>query len=380
MSESLVKQPIIWVEKNEHLERVCEYWLNKPMLAFDTEFMRSSTYYPIAGLIQVNDGEKNYLIDPTTIDDFYPLIDIIDNDNIIKVLHSCSEDLEVFHYAFGCLPNNIIDTQIAGAIMGLGYSIGYANLVRLVLNIDLPKSETRSNWLQRPLSQSQLHYAAIDVEYLYQLARYAIEHMSASNRLDWARQDSRTIVQNFFVNQDPDRSHLRFKSAWKLNSRQLASLIKLSRWREDLAQEKNVPRNRILKESSIFSIAQKAPKHISQLKSFEGLNERMVRTNGNKIIEIVETAYKIPEDELPSRLPSPLASEERTLLGSLKTKVAEVASELTVPSELLAKKKDYEYLLHGRRRGDVQMPPNFAGWRKEVIGNTLLEMTQKIGN
>ncbi|WP_086931053.1 ribonuclease D [Agarilytica rhodophyticola] len=380
MSENLVKQPIIWVETNEHLEQICGHWQSKSMLAFDTEFMRSNTYYPIAGLIQVNDGEKNYLIDPTTIDDFYPLIDIIDNEDIVKVLHSCSEDLEVFHYAFGCLPNNIIDTQIAGAVLGLGYSVGYANLVRLVLNIDLPKSETRSNWLQRPLSQSQLHYAAIDVEYLFKLASYTIEQMASSKRLEWVQQDSRALVQNFFVNQDPDRSHLRFKSAWKLSPRQLASLIQLSRWREDLAQEKNVPRNRIVKESALFSLAQQVPTHVSQLKGYEGLNERMIRSNGSKIIKIVSAVKNIPEQELPARLPAPLTAEERALLDILKNKVAQIADQLNVPNELLAKKKDYEFLIHGLRRGDVQIPLSFAGWRRDIIGNALLEITKNQGN
>lgn len=194
MSQDLVKQPIIWVDNDDQLEQVCESWMELNMIAVDTEFMRSQTFYPIAGLIQVNDGERNYLIDPSAIQDFFPLVDIFDNENILKVLHSCSEDLEVFQHTFGCVPKNILDTQIAAAFVGHSYSLGFANLARDVLNVDLPKGETRSDWLQRPLSVAQIQYAAMDVEYLYILATELIASLKKTTAIKLG--DGRQPVSN----------------------------------------------------------------------------------------------------------------------------------------------------------------------------------------
>lgn len=372
MSEDLLQQEIVWVDQDDALERVCESWQEKPLLALDTEFMRSKTYYPIAGLIQVNDGEKNYLIDPTKINDFYPFVEILDNKNILKVLHSCSEDLEVFQRALGCLPQNIFDTQIAGAMAGYGFSVGFGKLVLAALEVDLPKSETRSDWLQRPLSQSQLHYAALDVEYLFSLANSLILQLKEKQRLSWALDDSQRMVNSFFVNQDPDRTYLKFKSAWKLDEQQLAILQGLSRWREDVAQDKDVPRNRVIKEAAIFAIALRAPVTEGQLHKIEGLTERMIRSYGEKFLSIVAEVKSLPRDQLPTCLPRPLGSEERGVLDTLKQKVIVLAEELALPCEVLIRKKDYEEMLISARSQEYPMPKNLQGWREDIVGEKIV--------
>lgn len=374
MSDALVKQEIIWVETDEHLDEVCDHWQQTvKMLAVDTEFMRSRTYYPIAGLIQINDGEKNYLIDPTKINDYFPLTELFEDENILFILHSCSEDLEVFQHTFNSLPKNLMDTQIAAAIAGHAFSMGYANLVREMLNIDLPKGETRSDWLQRPLSQSQMLYAAIDVEYLYVVAQKLIQKLSELNRLEWALEDGASLVSNFFINQDPDRFYLRIKSAWKLKSRQLLVLKGLSRWREDLAQEKDVPRNRILKENALFSIALKSPSDLSKLKDFEGMTERMIRQNGEKILDIINASKNVSDSELPSVMPPPLRSSERDTLDVLRKTTQGVANTLDMPTEVLVKKKDYEAMLFSAREKLIEIPDSLNGWRRDIVGKPLLD-------
>lgn len=376
--ENLIEQPIVWVDSSEQLERACEQWQEQTLLAVDTEFMRSRTYYPIAGLIQINDGSASYLIDPLAVDDFYPLIDIFDNPNIMKTLHSCSEDLEVFQHTFGCLPKNVLDTQIAASLCGYGFSVGFANLVNEVMDIELPKSETRSDWLQRPLSQAQRHYAAIDVEYLYTLARILIEKLNESSRIDWALADSDQMRQNFFDNQDPDRSFLRVKNAWKLNARQLLVLQKISRWREDVAQDKNIPRNRLLKESALFSIAQTSPKQLSQLRQFEGMSERMIRQNGAAVIDLIEQASQVDEVDLPDVLPAPIDKKERGLLSLMKQAVQGLAQNLGMPPEVLLRKKDYESIIVALRTQDsFVMPDSLHNWRKDLVIDTLKSCVEK---
>ena len=374
MSKSLIKQPIVWVETNEELDELCQSWEDKKLLAVDTEFMRSQTYYPIPGLFQINDGETNYLIDPTKVDDYFPLVEIFDNDNITKVFHSCSEDLEVFQHAIGCTPKKIFDTQIAGAFAGYGFSVGFANTIRLAMDVSLPKTETRSDWLARPLSQSQIYYAALDVEYLYVLARQLMNELDEMGRLDWAVEESESLVQKYFEGQDPDNSYLRIKSAWKLNARQFATLKRLSRWREDYAQELDQPRNRILKEHAVFDIARIRPSHIAQLRNIEGVTERMIKKNGAKIIDLVKSVDELPEDELPGTLPRPLGANAKDVLKSLKQYVAEQAETLSMPAEMLVRKKEYEALARTilEDRSNVSIPEGLEGWRKSVIAQPLL--------
>lgn len=371
MSENLVKQQIHWVDSNSGLEAVCESLSEKHMLAVDTEFMRSKTYYPIAGLVQINDGEANYLIDPAAIDDFYPLVEILDNHDILKVMHACSEDLELFYHVFGCQVANVFDTQVAASFTGYGLSIGYGKLIEAALGISLPKNETRSDWLLRPLSQSQIHYAAIDVEYLYVVAIKLVDQLKEKQCYDWVLEDSSAIFKNFVSNINPNNSFQRFKSAWKLTPRQLSLLKKLSRWREDLAQDKNLPRNRVLKESAVYSIAQKMPRHISMLRGFEGMNERMIRAYGATIIDAVSEVVDMPDEALPEQVERPLVADERKTLEDMKSLVATAADTLAIPSELLMRKKDYEHIIVSGRKGEPGLPENLKGWRKPYVETAL---------
>ena len=379
-SEKLIQQPIVWVDSNEKLEQVCEKWESTSLLAVDTEFMRSDTYYPIAGLIQVNDGECNYLIDPTSVDDYFPLVEIFDNEEITKVFHSCSEDLEVFQHTIGCTPKQLFDTQIAGALAGLGFSMGFANMVRSALGVDLPKTETRSNWLLRPLSQSQVFYAALDVEYLFLLAKHLTALLEKANRMEWAIEESNSLVKRYFDNQDPDKSFLRIKSAWKLKPRELALLQKLFVWRENLAQDSNQPRNRILKEHALFDIAKLQPKHIAQLRNVEGVADRMIKKNGTKIIDIVTDVKAMDESELPAALSQPLSSSAKEPLKLLKAFVLQKGSDLNIPPEILVRKKDYEYLVRGllENKANLKLSPGLHGWREDPIGMPLLEYAKSL--
>ncbi len=167
----------IWIEDDATLAEHCQRWSQLDHIALDTEFIRERTFYPIAALIQINDGKQNYLIDPTIIDDLLPLRDLLSRSETIKVMHSCSEDLEVFSCLLDCHVEPLADTQIAAAVLGISPAIGYANLCKELLDVDLDKGETRSNWLNRPLTESQCHYAALDVEHLLPLFDILIDRL-----------------------------------------------------------------------------------------------------------------------------------------------------------------------------------------------------------
>lgn len=372
MENDLLKQPIIWVESNRDLETVCESWLDLPLLAIDTEFMRSTTYYPITGLIQINDGEQNYLIDPTKIDDWYPLIEVLDSDDCIVALHSCSEDIEVLNIELGTVPMNILDTQIAAAFLGYEASLGYANLVQKIIGAIIPKTETRSDWLQRPLSQPQKYYAALDVEYLFQIAKGFIETLSAQGRLDWVLEEGRRVFKNFKKLQDINQSYMRIKSAWKLDSERLTVLIALARWRENKAQQKDMPRNRILKEPSLLDIAQKKPEHISELRGIEGVSERIIRQDGEEIIRLTQNALEFSEETRPSVMPKPLDKSERGVLLQIREEVKLIAESLGIAPEVMLKKKQGEDLVRfymAQEWGEIEH--YFNGWRSQCLSAPL---------
>ena len=369
----LLSQSIQWLETNEQLAECCRAWNACKLISVDTEFMRSRTYYPVAGLFQVNDGKANYLIDPTTISDWSPLCELFENPDIIKVLHSCSEDLEVFHRVLGCLPVNLLDTQVAAAMLGYGFSIGFANLCSAILEIDLPKAETRSNWLQRPLSESQIHYAALDVEYLTVISVKLIRELQQAGRLGWVREECEKLKDNFAAVQNPNLSWTRGKGAWKLSPRGLYFFQKLSLWRELKAQTRDVPRNRVLKDHAMMAMAQDLPGDVTDLKGIDGISERMLQSDGAEFIQLADEAAAVPDAELPASLPRPLPSSTKDQARKLRDVVQLKADELNLSAELLMRKKDYEELLRsGLDGGEYALSENIQGWRKELLHDLLL--------
>lgn len=379
MQPELLKQDIHWIDSNAKLEQCCEHWLDLKLLALDTEFVRTTTYYPIAGLIQVNDGRATYLIDPLDIDDWYPLIEVLESDDCVIAMHACSEDLEVLQIEVGTVPVNILDTQLALGFLGGSASLGYAKAIHQELDVDIPKSETRSDWLQRPLSQPQIHYAALDVEYLYQLAVKLIETLNSVERLPWVKEEGRRLYKNFKQLQNANNSYRRIKSAWKLSPRKLAVLIELARWRENLAQQKDLPRNRVMKERTVFELALKSPSHISGLRKIEGVSEGIIRTQGATIISLIHAQQEKAEDELPQELELPLSKADQEPYKRFKSSVHELAKNLGVAPELLLRKKEIEALFRLRRDENWQaISTSFDGWRDNEISEPITNLLKEL--
>ncbi len=369
-------QPIIWVDDTAQLAQLCAAWHEKELLAVDTEFIRTRTYYPIPALIQVFDGSSNYLIDPVAIDDFAPLTALMNNPAVIKAMHSCSEDLEVFARLLGVLPQTVCDTQIAASLCGCGHSVGYANLVSSLLGVTLPKEETRSDWLQRPLTQAQCTYAALDVQYLYSLALELLQKLDQAGRRDWLLQEYARLQQGFNSAEQSDNALARFKLAWRLNPRQLRVLQRLALWREQTARELDLPRNRLVPERSLQQIAEMQPGHISQLRGVEELPERTLRLHGEQMIDIVRAALAEDESDLPQALPKPLDRPQRQRLQLLRERFAARAEELGIAAEIFARKTDFDHMvraLEAGERGRDILPPTYTGWRLECVTDAMLE-------
>jgi len=364
---------IHWITDNASLAQHCASWRSLPFVAVDTEFMRIDTFYPIAGLLQVSEGQRAYLIDPLSIDDWTPFAGLLQDPAVVKVLHACSEDLEVFLRLTGSLPSPLFDTQLAAGYLNLGFSMGYSRLVQAVLNIELPKGETRSDWLQRPLSATQVSYAAEDVLHLAEVYLLLQAQLSA-DKYRWVLEDGAELVANLGRELDPELAYREAKLAWKLSPQQLAVLKVLCAWREREARARNQPRNRIIREHSLWPLARTQPDNLVALARIEDMHPKTVRQDGELILQMIKQAATSPAADWPAALPEPLPLEASSLLKKLRAIGQREGERLNIAPELMLRKKTLEALLKsGYPKGPYQLPDSLRGWRRELMGQALLD-------
>ena len=365
-----------WVLDDAHLAHLCAEWRQLPYVAVDTEFMRVDTFYPIAALLQVGDGRCAYLIDPLQITDWSAFAGLLDDAAVVKVLHACSEDLEVLWRLTGSLPMPLFDTQLAAGYLNIGFSMGYSRLVQSVLNIELPKGETRSDWLQRPLSDMQVRYAAEDAQHLAELYEALLPKLSEEKQ-SWVLEDGAELVANLQRETDPDEAFREVKQAWRLKPKQLAVLRVLTGWRERQARARNQPRNRVLREHSLWPLARNQPTDLVSLARIDDMHPRTVRQDGETLLELIRSAAATPEQEWPEPLPEPLPLEASGLLKKLRAVGQQQAQVMDIAPELMLRKKVLEALLKsGYPGGPYVLPDALRGWRRERMGQALLDVLE----
>ncbi|PIA74353.1 ribonuclease D [Ectopseudomonas toyotomiensis] len=364
---------IHWILDDASLAEHCAVWQALPFVALDTEFMRVDTFYPIAGLLQVSGGDGAYLIDPLRISDWRPFAALLEAPSVVKVLHSCSEDLEVFLRLTGSLPAPLFDTQLAAGYLNLGFSMGYSRLVQALLDIELPKGETRSDWLQRPLSELQVRYAAEDVSHLVEVYRALMARL-APQKVEWILEDGAELVANLGREIAPEDAWRDAKLAWKLSRQQQAVLRALCAWREREARARNQPRNRILREHSLWPLARTQPDNLVALARIEDMHPKTVRQDGETLLQLIRDAAALPPEQWPEALPEPLPIEASALLKKLRAVGQREGERLDIVPELMLRKKTLEALLKsGYPNGPYQLPDSLRGWRRELMGQALLD-------
>ena len=370
---------IHWIRDNDSLGQHCAEWQSPPFVALDTEFMRVDTFYPIAGLIQIGDGERAYLIDPLTIDNWQPLSDLLENPAVVKVLHACSEDLEVLLRLTGSLPAPLFDTQLAAAYLNLGFSMGYSRLVKEVLDLDLPKGETRSDWLQRPLSETQISYAAEDALHLAEVYVLLRPRLS-DEKYAWVLEDGAELVANLRREVDPYEVYREAKLAWKLSPAQLAVLREICAWREQQARARDLPRNRVVREHALWPLAKTQPDNLVALARIEDMHPRTVRQDGEFLLDMIKRAASLPPEQWPPAVPEPLPVEAAALIKRLRAIGQAEAERLNIAPELMLRKKTLEALLKsGFPNGPYHLPDSLRGWRRELMGQALLDSLATAG-
>jgi ribonuclease D len=358
----------ILVDNTATLAEACDKLAAESKLYADTEFMRVRTYTPQLALLQFAAKSQVYCVDPVANLDLSKLWEIVMDPGRTKVFHSGKQDYEAFYFALGDTPKNLFDTQIAAALCGHPPQIGYAGIVEARFGASISKSQTRSNWLQRPLSEAQLNYAAEDVEYLAPLYEQLCDELAAFGRLEWALEDSNALTDVSLYRPDPDNAWQRLKNLHFSHPAEQARARLLAAWREERSVVLDKPRSWILSDAVLRDIAALNPASVADLSKVADLPPATLRKSGAKLLELVQAANEASRNgaiqPLQQERPD---SEHKALLKQLSKIVAARADELQIPAEILASKKELNAII----LGDLQQRP-LQGWRSNEIGQLLL--------
>ena len=366
---------VVWIRDNKTLLDYCRHWQTLPLITLDTEFLRETTFYPIAGLIQLSDGKTPYLIDPLTISDWSGLADLLASNTVVKILHACSEDLELLYQLTNVKAVNVFDTQVAAAFLGMGISIGYSKLIKELLDHDISKEEVRSDWLHRPLTVEQEQYAASDIMYLVPLYHYFLEKLTPLKQ-SWLLEDTDELALSFTKQPNFEMLYEKSKQAWRLSRQQLAVLKALYIWREKKARDQDIARGRLLKDMSLFMMAKYLPSNLASLAKTQELHPRVLRVEGEAILGVIREAKDSPEQTWPELLEKPISLSSGYFAKQFKNLVYQEAEQLVICPELLWRKKIIKIILCAvqvHKRDEIQ--DNLTGWRKEIFTNILIKIT-----
>ena len=371
------------IEDQVSLNNLCEQLAKAKVLAIDTEFVRTRTLYAKLGLLQVCDGEQLALIDPLAIEDLSPFWQLLTNANITKVLHACSEDLEVFLTAGNCQPVNLIDSQIMMSFLGHGLSLGYAAMVKHYTDIELDKSESRTDWTKRPLTEKQLAYASADVDHLFYLYPKLLAELTQAGFLDYARLETQNMIDKKFTPVDESTMYLNIKMSWRLSPKQLNLLKHLATWRFQQAQKRDLPIGFIAKDHTLMALAQSNPTSLSAMLNLEGAEARDIRHKGKAMLAVLAKADNAEASDYPekiNRLDDYPAYKQ--IFKKVKVFLVQVSERNGLAIENIASKKQinqfltWQFDLNGKGSSTNKVEL-LSSWRDELFGEDLITFAKQ---
>ncbi|MCB1714549.1 MAG: ribonuclease D [Candidatus Competibacteraceae bacterium] len=353
----------LYIDDSASLASFCEQLQGSPWLALDTEFIRERTYYPRLCLLQVGTPEVIACIDPLAELDLTPLLTLLYDPAITKVLHAAQQDLEIFYHLRGAVPSPIFDTQIAATVLGQGDQVGYATLAQELLGINLDKSQVRTDWSRRPLSPEQISYAADDVRYLCKIYTRQLQDLQQRQRQDWLREDFQQLSDPAQYRPNPAQAWTRIKGHGKLKSAQLVVLRTLADWREQQAIQADKPRRWICDDNLLLDLARIQPANQAGLDKLRNLPDKLRQRHGQTLLELIAQARQTPREEWPVLAhPKPLSPAQDAVLDALVAIIKYCAAEHDISPTSLASRRELEQVVRG------QDTPLLHGWRKPLAG------------
>jgi len=335
-------------------------------IALDTEFVRERTYYPRLCLVQVSVADSLALIDPLAIADARVFVGPLMDPGRPKLLHAARQDVEALLPLTGTPLAPVFDTQLAAALLGFAAQIGYAELVRLVLGVELAKGHARTDWARRPLSPEQLAYAADDVRYLPALAALLDERLTAAGRRGWMEEESAALTDIRLYRVEPAEAWRRLKGLERLQPAVQHAIRALARWREERAMERDLPRGWVLPDAALYEIAQARPRTREDLLRIAGVSRAAADRVGGEILKALADESGVT-DNLIADDGSRAGPEQLRQLKTLQQRLLTIAGELEIQPEVLATRRDLTALVRGERE-----LPILSGWRRAVVGEPLL--------
>jgi ribonuclease D len=367
-----MKQGMSILSETGALSAFCERASGFPYITVDTEFIREKTYWPRLCLVQVGTPDEAIAIDALADGiDLTPLYDLLADENVLKVFHAARQDVEIFVKLSGRVPHPIFDTQVAAMVCGYGDSVGYERLVRDIAKQSIDKTMRFTDWSKRPLGHKQLDYALGDVTHLRKIYDRLSEQLEETDRSPWLSEEMAILT-------DPGTYLINPEDAWKrLKTRSrkpkyLANVQAIAAWREAMAQNNDVPRNRVLKDESLTEIAAHAPKSVKELLGLRALSrDRVGNERAGEIIGILDGVRRMKASEYPT----PPAERTDTSNNGPSMELLKVLLKLKcdshkVAQKLIASSSDIEEIA-ADDQADVRA---LSGWRREVFGEDALRL------
>lgn len=362
------------ISDTARLAEFCARLADEDFVAVDTEFIREKTYYPQICLLQLAGESEAYAVDALAPDlDLAPVYDLMRNPRVMKVFHAARQDIEIFVLRTGEVPAPLFDTQVAAMVCGFGEQAGYETLVQSLARASIDKSSRFTDWARRPLTDKQVAYALSDVTHLRTVYRKLKERLDRTGRLPWVESEMQTLANPATYRVEPVDAwrRLRVRSP---KPRFLAVLRELAAWRELAAQQRDIPRQRMLRDEALLEIASHQPKTAEELGHTRGLSEGMARGKiGSEILAAVAAGLAVPESEAPrmaerAELPRSNGAVAELLRVLLKMR----AEEHNVAPRLIADSEDLDRLA----AEDAPDVAALTGWRREIFGEDALALKQ----
>ena len=355
------------------LTKFCDRLIKSSYITVDTEFMRDQTYWPRLCLVQIADEHEAAAIDTLAKGiDITPLLNLLTNTRILKIFHAARQDLEIFYRLMGRLPSPIFDTQVAAMVCGFGDSAGYDTLVRKLTDETIDKSSRFTDWALRPLSQRQINYALGDVTHLRQVYIKLNEMLGQNNRHNWMDEELSILRDTKNYTFEPEDAWRRIKYRAP-KPRFLAILKEVAAWREIEAQNKDIPRNRIVRDESLIEISHHAPKTINDLSRARGLSLKKAEGSlGKALLNAVKVGLNVPSENLPEvKRDAPLPKGIGPITDLLKVLLKLKCEKHDVAQKLIATVNDMEQIAAFGQNANV---PALQGWRQEIFGIDALRL------
>ncbi|MEN6541019.1 ribonuclease D [Parvibaculum sp.] len=360
------------ITDSDTLAAVCAGLSTAGYVTVDTEFMRDSTFWSKLCLIQLAGPQDDYIIDPLAPGiDLTPFYELMRNKKVVKVFHAARQDIEIFWHEAQTIPDPLFDTQVAAMVCGFGDSVGYETLVKRLSGGSVDKSSRFTDWARRPLSDKQLQYASGDVTHLRKIYEVLARRLTQTGRARW-------VAEEMAILQDPETYTTRPEDAWKRlkvrfkGSKGLAVLVEVAAWRERQAQDRDLPRSRVLKDDALAEIATQIPRSLEELDRLRAVPKGLSNSrSAAALMEAIERGLNMPEHLIPVvKDAEPLPPGIGPLVELLKVLLAMRCEEHEVAQKLIAKVSDLE-LIAAHEEAEV---PALNGWRREVFGNDALRL------